>query len=105
MPGTEYEIVRQAILDKNVIIADYDNFERQMCPHVIGWKRGQEQALFYQFGGSSPSGLGVPRSPDNWRCIKIHRLSNVRSQPGGWYSGPHHSRPQTCVDHIDVEVT
>jgi hypothetical protein len=57
----------------------YDGLVREMCPHVIGLnKRGQPQALFYQFGGQSRSRPIMPDgSKDNWRCVEIAKLSRV----------------------------
>lgn len=96
-----YSLVRQAIVDKEQIIATYKGHVREMCPHVIGMKNGRPQALFFQFGGTSSSGL----PPDGeWRCIPIEGLDRVVSQAGEWHSAPNHSQPQTCVDIIDVEV-
>ncbi len=101
-----YQIVRQAIIEKHQVIADYDGYLREMCPHVIGRKKGREQALFYQFDGDSKSGLDpAPESPKNWLCIPIDGLSGVSTQAGIWHTAPNHSRPQTCVDEIDVEVS
>jgi hypothetical protein len=104
---TPYQIIRQAILDKKTIVATYSNLERIMCPHVIGLnKRGQEQALFYQYAGDSASRPIEPDgSPVNWRCIEISKLSNISVRDGSWHTAPNHSRPQTCVAQIDVEVS
>lgn len=63
-----YDIVRNAIATKQIIVATYQGHMREMCPHVIGRKNGREQALFYQFGGTSSSGPIVADSPKNWRC-------------------------------------
>jgi hypothetical protein len=95
-----YSIVRQAILDKDQIVATYRSHGREMCPHVIGTKNGRRQALFFQFAGSSSAGLPAG---GEWRCIPIDGLSDVASQPGEWHTLSH-SQPQTCVDLIDVEV-
>lgn len=100
----EYEVIKEAIQNKKQIIAEYNGHVREMCPHVIGVKLGRQQALFYQFGGTSSSGQIIPNSPNNWRCIPIQGLSNVISQDGKWHTGTNHSKPQTCVDHIDEEV-
>lgn len=100
-----YEIIRQAILDKDQILATYDGHKREMCPHVIGRKHGRAQALFYQFGGSSNSGIGPAGSPGNWRCIPIDQLTDVSSRKGEWFTASNHSRRQSCVGAIDVEVT
>ena len=100
-----YQMIRQAIVEKKQVIATYHGHPREMCPHVIGWKGGRAQALFYQFAGTSSSGLGPDGSPGNWRCLFLDELSNVQVRDGAWHSAPNHSRPQTCVDNIDVEVT
>lgn len=118
-----YNIIRHAIINRLQVVATYHDYPREMCPHVIGIKRGkpatkgrsgrsgkpatpdQEHALFYQFSGQSERGLQPDGSPANWRCIRIDELSNVSKRPGPWHTAPNHSRPQTCVDVIDVEVT
>lgn len=101
-----YQTIRQAIIDKQIIVAMYDGLERIMCPHVIGKnKQGREQALCYQFAGESRSRPIEPDgSPVNWRCIDISKIASVRAIEGEWHTAPNHSRPQTCVAFIDVEV-
>ena len=103
---TVYEIVRDAINSHKIITATYRGRVRVMCPHVLGTKRGREQALFYQFAGDSSSGLGPDGDPENWRCMFLDELSNVSSADatGEWHTAPNHSRPQTCVDQIAAEV-
>lgn len=105
MPSAIYMKIRDAILQKLTISADYDGYHREMCPHTLGVKRGREHALFYQFSGASKSGLGPDGSSQNWRCVDIAKLSNVQTRQGQWHTAPNHSRPQTCVDAIDVEVS
>jgi hypothetical protein len=51
-----YNAIRNAIANKQQVVATYKGHVREMCPHVIGTKNGREQALFYQFGGTSSSG-------------------------------------------------
>lgn len=101
-----YELVRQAILEKKGISAVYHGQYREMCPHVLGTKRGVRHALFYQFGGESNS---RPIQPDgstaNWRCIDVDALTQTQIiEIDTWHSAPDHSRPQTCVDWVDVVV-
>jgi hypothetical protein len=100
-----YQLVRQAILDRKSIRGVYSGRYREMTPHVIGTnKYGRQQALCYQFGGESSS---RPIEPDgsaaNWRCVEMEKLSNVEFMDGV-HTAPDHSRPQTCVANIDVEV-
>jgi hypothetical protein len=101
-----YDTIREAILKKQQVFATFKGFYREMCPHVIGTKDGKQQALFYQFGGESSSRpIQTTGSLGNWRCIPIDGLSDVKVRDGQWHTAPNHSRTQTCVDHIDVEVT
>lgn len=104
MPNV-YELVRNAILNKKQVLATYNGYHREMCPHVLGTKNGRQQALFYQFGGESSSGLSPAGSKNNWRCVFLDQLQNVSVRDGEFHTAPNHSRPQTCVDVIDVEVT
>ena len=99
-----YSFIRQAILGKQPVIASYRGYRREMCPHVIGTKKGRAQALF-QFGGDSSSELGPPGSPQNWRCIPIDGLEDVEIIDRPWQTGGGHSKGQTCVEEIDVEVS
>jgi hypothetical protein len=101
-----YALIRQAILEKKAIHATYSGLHREMCPHVIGLKNGKPQTLCYQYGGQSSSRLIQPDgSKENWRCIEIAKLSSVRIvETDTWHTAPDHSRPQTCVDKVDVEV-
>ena len=41
---------------------------------------------------------------DQYRAILVDSLTHVESKEGSWYTAPNHSRPQTCVDQIDIEV-
>lgn len=99
---TVYEMVRQAIVDKAQVIATYQGHVRHMCPHVIGRAaKGNRQALFFQFAGGSTTGLPPG---GQWRCIPIDGLKNVSVREGPWHTASDHTRPQTCVEAIDVEV-
>jgi hypothetical protein len=105
MSTINYNKVREAVLKKQQVVAEYNGHVREMCPHVIGRKNGREQALFYQFGGTSSSKVIVPGSKENWRCIPIDGLRIIEIREGEWHSSSDHTQVQTCVDDIDVEVT
>lgn len=101
-----YTIIRNAILNKDSIAGRYHGFARQLSPHVIGTNRqGQRQALFYQYGGESETGLGPPGSRKNWRCIPIDDMAGVSTVSGEWHTADEHGvRSQVCVKVVDVEV-
>lgn len=101
-----YEVIQQAIRNMRPVSARYADKIRLLCPHVLGEdKNGGLQALFYQFGGESNSRPIQPDgSPENWRCLSLDKLSQVHMIDGGWHTAPNHSRPQTCVKKVRVEV-
>lgn len=102
-----YDLIRQAIERKQQVLGFYHGYYREMCPHAIGLnKRGEPQALFYQFAGESSRRLGPPGSPENWRCIRVNELSDVSVRDGAWHTATDHTSRETCVfRQLDLSVT
>jgi hypothetical protein len=105
-PEQIYELIRRAILERNILAVSYRNSIREVCPHVLGRKNGQPRALLYQFAGESASGLKSDGSADNWRCLRLDELSHValRKTRVEWHTASNYSVMQNCVDEIDVKV-
>jgi hypothetical protein len=100
-----YGIVRKAVETRRPISGVYDGKPRLFCPHRLGRnKEGQFRVLCYQYGGASRSGLKPPGSSDNWRCIALDKLNDVKLLEGGWRTAPNHSRPASCVVDADVDA-
>jgi hypothetical protein len=100
-----YRLVRAAVVQKRPIEALYRGHLRLLCPHRLGKnQRGEPRVLCYQYGGDSESGLEPDGSPANWRCMAVDKLSHVELLEGTWHAAPNHSRPQTCVVELDVDV-
>ncbi len=104
MPSTAFQLIQDAITQKLIVVADFRGCHREMCPHTLGYKKGREKALFYQFAGGSRSGLGPTGSDRNWRCVYLDELSDVVTKPGSWHTASDHTRKQTCVDQVVAEV-
>ena len=98
------QILEIAIQEKKQVSATYKGLRREMCPHALGFKKGKLHCLFYQFGGDSSSGIIVPGSPNNWRCIDVTGLSDVVTQIGPWHTANNHSRGNHCIDTLLIEV-
>jgi hypothetical protein len=96
-----YDLIRNATLAGQQVVATYKGHRRELCPHVLGTKDGRRQALFFQFGGGSSSSLAPG---GEWRCIPIDGLEDVVVRNGPWHTGGGHEFPETCVDEIDVEA-
>lgn len=99
-----YDLIAGAIRNKRNLTAEYGGYVRKLCPHALGTKNGRVQCLFYQYDGGSRRGILQPGSPDNWRCIPLDGLSNVAFEAGEWCTAENYSRPNTCIDDIEVEV-
>jgi hypothetical protein len=97
-----YALLYQAIQNKQQVVATYDGYHREMCPHVLGYKDGVRHVLSFQFAGDSSKGLPPG---GQWKCMDVDGLSNVSLQEGPWITGPHKTgKPQTCVDEADISV-
>jgi len=105
MSSANYQIIRNAILNKQNVSADYKDFFRIMTPHVLGHKNGKEKCLLYQFDGKSSSATTFPEnSPKNWRCVFLDELRNIAVIDGTMHTCDQHRQRQTCVDDVDVEL-
>jgi hypothetical protein len=99
--SSNYELIRAAITERQQVFATYQGKRREMCPHALGSTNGRSQALFFQFGGESSR----PLPPGGqWRCLAVDELDGIELHEGAWHSGDGHSRTQSCVDIVDVEV-
>lgn len=105
MSSPTYQLLRNAIITKQNVSADYKGYHRIMTPHTLGYKDGKEKCLLYQFDGQSSSASVFPeKSPANWRCVFIDELSNVATTGGALHTCQTHTKKQTCVDDVDVEL-
>jgi hypothetical protein len=97
-----FELIKQAIAEKKLISAVYHEKQRELCPHVLGWKANREHALFFQVGGDSAKGLAIDGS---WRCLNLDELSEVEIVGGDFRTGPgYYDNPQQCVDKIEAQI-
>ena len=100
---SNYQIIKNAIQKRQCVTLFYNGHVRHMSPHVIGIKNSIQQALFFQYGGTSRSGLsGDPTR--NWRCIPINKISGLSTNKDRFQTAHNHSRTQNCVDIIDAEI-
>jgi uncharacterized protein len=96
-----YKLFREAILGEKQVTCSYRKHYRELCPHVLGHRDGQEVVLAFQFGGHSERGL--PQG-GQWRCLYLAEVSEVQMRTGPWYTGPYHRSTQSCVESVDIDV-
>lgn len=101
-PSPLYRLIREAIRARKQITCIYKGCYREVCPHILGYKTfGQEAVFVFQFGGDSTSKL--PRE-GNWRCFDLARVTDVQFRDGRWHSGTRHTKTQTYIQFVDVDV-
>ena len=97
--------VRAAIIHRRPIAALYRGSRRWLCPHLLGWSRERRLlVLCYQYRGESVTGLKPPGDPDNWRCLALENLSQVELLDDPWQTAENYSRPQTCIEDVELDV-
>jgi hypothetical protein len=105
VPSESYLVIRRAMENMQNITLEYQGKKRELSPHTLGYKDGREKVLSYQFGGESSSGLAPRGSATNWRYMFIGEIKAVKvSKEREWHTAPTHSRPQSCIDDVDIEV-
>ncbi|MEA2738389.1 MAG: hypothetical protein QOH05_1696 [Acetobacteraceae bacterium] len=101
MPSATYGLFVEAIAGRKQIQCRYSGHVRMLCPIILGHSSGEEKALTFQFGGTSNSGL--PPGGE-WRCLWLSKVSEVQLLEGPWHTGANHTRPQGCVQTVDLDV-
>jgi hypothetical protein len=101
VPSVNYAQFEQAMRLRMQIVCMYGGYPRELCPVILGHSQGQEKALTYQFGGRSKSGL-PPQG--EWRCLWLSKVCDVELREGQWFAGSSHTRPQGCVEIVDLDV-
>ena len=66
------DLIRTAIMSKNVIEFSYHDYHRIAEPHVFGIHNGRKQLLVYQIGGQSSSGK-IP----GWRRVNVDEITSA----------------------------
>jgi hypothetical protein len=101
-PSTIYRLIWKAARARKQVTCVYDECYREGCPHIVGYnKAGQEAVFVFQFGGDSTSVL--PPQGD-WRCFDLAAMTDVQLRDGRWHSGTRHTKTQTCIQFVDVDV-
>jgi predicted DNA-binding transcriptional regulator YafY len=96
-----YALCFEAILVRKQLVFTYRDRRRELCPHVLGYTKGKEMLLGYQFGGETNSGL----PPEGeWRCFHVAEMHSISVREGDWHTGEKHASRHTCVELVDLDV-
>jgi hypothetical protein len=94
-------VIRNAIQNHLQLTFVAKDQPREICPHVLGTKKGVWHVLGWQFAGLSNTGP-LPE----WRCIELRDISTeIVAREGEWHRGwTTGQRGQSCVDIVDTMI-
>jgi hypothetical protein len=99
-----YDQFVKAMVERKQILCMYGGFHREICPVILGLnKDNDEVALTYQFAGGSSGKNGLPLQ-GAWKCLHLSEVSDVRLRSGPWHAGASHSKANSCVKAVDLDV-
>ena len=101
MPSATYRLFREAMLRQKQVVCQYQDYFRELCPIVLGYKDREEKVLAYQFGGQSSSLLPPGGA---WKCLYLSEVRDAELRDGPWREGSEHRKEQTCIDIVDLDV-
>ncbi|HLH51874.1 MAG TPA: hypothetical protein VKV96_21235 [Roseiarcus sp.] len=102
MPSATYDLFAEAMHEEKQIFCMYDGHPRELCAVVLGHTKGEEKALTFQVGGRSKQGP-LPVGGE-WRCLFLAKVQAARLRSGPLRVGAGHSRPQGCVEEVDLDI-
>jgi hypothetical protein len=96
-----FRLFQDAILKQQQITCSFGGHYREVCPHILGHRNGEESALVFQFGSETASKL--PQGGE-WRCFRLADVKDIKIRPGRWHSKTRHRSAQRCVDSVYLDV-
>jgi hypothetical protein len=101
MPSPTYRLIEKAMTERKQVLCIYEGLARAVCPIILGHRQGQERTLAYQFAGDASKGL--PPGGE-WKCFDLSKMSHVELRTGPWHDGGRHSKPQHCIEEVDLDI-
>jgi hypothetical protein len=89
------DLIRTAIMSKNIIEFSYQDHYRIAEPHVFGIHNGRKQLLVYQIGGQTSSG-NIP----GWRRVNVDEITSARITPQTFVG----QRPYPSGEHSNFDT-
>jgi hypothetical protein len=92
-PADIIELLRDAIRDKEQVVAFYRDRLTIFCPHILASGPDAVYVLAFVLIGELESFDEEFTSPKRWRWIRAADLKNAMRRPGAWFSAPRATAP------------
>jgi hypothetical protein len=99
-PG--WDLLEQAIAQRQTIKARYHGRDRLLCPHLLGWRNGRAKLLSYQLSTGADTPTDDPRQ--QWRAMFVDELVDPLITDDPWLSAPNYTANATGIDVIEIAV-
>lgn len=84
-------IITAAIANRNVLVFDYEGYQRRVEPHHYGILGNERQLHAYQFGGESSQ----PNLPE-WRNFKFSHITHLHVEKEKYFKPRSHHNPENA---------
>ena len=83
---------------RTVLCEEFAIRQTEIQAILLGYKKGEEAALVYQFGGGTSSRIPA------WKCLDLSKVGNACLRDGPRVEIPATSGSSKCVDSVDLDV-
>lgn len=91
-----------AILCRRAVKIRAKGWEREVCPHALGYRDGRCKVLTYQYSGGSASGLAAD---GGWRCFVLQDILRIEITDGAWHTSHDYvAKLETSFNSIDCQT-
>ena len=99
-----YDLIKNALLEKQSLTFTYHGLLRYVSPHVIGTDKGIQKLLCYQYGGSTGNGLIYADSDKIWKCLFIDEIEYLSVNRDLFQTAHSDIQPQMCIINVDAQI-
>ncbi|MFB3818607.1 MAG: hypothetical protein ACE147_13170 [Candidatus Methylomirabilales bacterium] len=103
-PADTIALLRDAIRDKEQVVAFYRDRLTIFCPHVLASGPDAVHVLAFVLIGELESFDEEFTSPKRWRWIRAADLKSAMRRPGAWFSAPRATAPPLAGTRVTAEA-
>jgi hypothetical protein len=93
-----YQLLREAIIGRRSLRANYRDYFRMFCPYMLGTDlEGDRAVIVFQYDGGQPGGLPALGLWHTWKVAKMHSIGLAGDR---WRCGELGDAPRLAI--IDV---
>lgn len=101
-----WAVLAQALIERRPVQARYNDRQRILCPHALGWKNGHAKVLCYQPDATTDHGVPGEDPRQQWRSMFVAEIEDPAIVDGAWETaGNYSAAASNCIDNLELHVT